>query len=146
MPPHMASVTHLHVCAHAAPHARTTCPHTHVRGTNTACLLAFLGILDFCAFRHLKGHQYPLHLKECKSLWKSPSVNKQTNKQTAQNFLFGCVPLLIVLCVLNFDCRHSCLRENHWFGFFVNHQMFYSPSNGVFGVKLIIKDSQRVLN
>lgn len=30
--------------------------------------------------------------------------------------------------------------------FFFNYQMFYRPSNGVFGVKLIIKDSQRVSN
>lgn len=63
-------------------------------------------------------------------------------KNTRQNFWFGSVSLLISSCVLNFYCWHSHLGGKSLVWLFKNYQMFYRPSNGMFGVKLIIKDVQ----
>ena len=114
-------------------HPGLTLSHTHTP--------IFLIIHSLCGgFHHRKGPLIPLAWWSSSSFLKSPTWKEKKRDKT-----FGFVPLLLIsFCILNFHCWHSCLGKIIGFAFFKkkNHQMFYRPSNGVFGVKLIIKDSQ----
>lgn len=122
--------TQTHICMH-----KHTCTHTTAHHTPT-----------FSEYSHTfwwnlspKKSQLPLPL--IRFIFTPWAVNVE-RKNPRQNFRCGYLPLLISSSMLKFYCQHSRLGGKSLVWSFLNYQMFYRPSNGTFGVKLIIKDAQ----